>query len=184
MQCKAKDVSLLKYLASQNSVLYSRLFSFVNRTSAFLPNEGVSSIGPHNCLNRTMSPKQLSSAWVEHSWAHLRVEYSNKESTFRFWKNFHNLEYPLDLPNHKFKMIHWWIEWATRQTKYWCFEWLHCHLTHPFNCQMWWILPLLVGTAKYGLCEFNIQALTYLYTNVHVKISKRYKCSYCTYLVI
>src|SRR5882762_5519247 len=65
MQCKAKNVSLLKYLASQNLVLYSRLFSFVNRTSAFLPNEGVSSIGPHSCLNRTMSPKQLSSMRVE-----------------------------------------------------------------------------------------------------------------------
>src|SRR5882762_859512 len=40
-------------------------------------------------------------------WAYLRVEYSNKESTFKFQKNSHNLEYPLDLPNHKFKMINW-----------------------------------------------------------------------------
>src|SRR5882762_4362141 len=38
-------------------------------------------------------------------WAHLRIEYSNKESTFKFRKNSHNLEYPLDLPNHTFKMI-------------------------------------------------------------------------------
>jgi len=42
----------------------------------------------------------------------------------------------------------------------------------PFNCQMWWILPLLVGTAKYGLCEFNIQASTNVYTNVHVILYK------------
>jgi hypothetical protein len=40
-------------------------------------------------------------------WAHPRVEYSNKESTFKFRKNSHNLEYPLDLPNHKFKTIRW-----------------------------------------------------------------------------
>jgi len=38
-------------------------------------------------------------------WAHLRVEYSNKESTFKFRKNSHNLEDPLDLPNHKLRVL-------------------------------------------------------------------------------
>jgi len=52
-------------------------------------------------------PNQVAHQTIAPLWAHLRVEYSNKESTFKFRKNSHNLEYPLSLLNHKFKTINW-----------------------------------------------------------------------------
>jgi hypothetical protein len=64
-QCNAKKVSLSKYPANQNLLLYSRLLSFVNWRSACFPNEGVSSIAHRNCPNEIISPMWLPSVRVE-----------------------------------------------------------------------------------------------------------------------
>src|ERR1700735_2352162 len=60
-----KKVTLSKYPANQNSLLYSRLLSFVNRRSACFPNEGVSSIVHCNCPNGIRSPMRLPSVRVD-----------------------------------------------------------------------------------------------------------------------
>src|ERR1700738_4779963 len=64
-QCNAKKVSLSKYPANQNLLLYSRLLSFVNWQSACFLNEGVSLIAHCNCPNEIISPMQLPSVRVE-----------------------------------------------------------------------------------------------------------------------
>jgi len=119
-----------------------------------------------HCLTEHVT-KQLSSAWVETSWAHLR-ENTLTKNNFRFLKNFHNLEYPLTCQIHSLRWFLGELNERRGKQKYWCFEWLHCHLTPSIQLPNVWILPLLVGTAKYGLCEFSIRLQLMYITNVDV----------------